>query len=97
VSERTYRRLTRNAAFAVVHGVVVLVSLSGLSGTFAGPLVFFASVPLMLAWGTFQADIAMNPELGDDGRVRWRVALFCLPWSMAVYWHRYVRSSQPSA
>lgn len=48
-------------------------------------------LPLLPAIGPFQAEVALNPVLDEDGRRRWRIALYVLPWSMTLYWQRYVR------
>ena len=44
-----------------------------------------------LAIGPYQADLALNVGLTEDERRWWRIALFLLPWSMALYWHQHVR------
>jgi len=83
--------MSRYAAFAVLHGMVVVVALTGLLGAASGLAVLVASVPLLLAWGAFQADVAVNPRFDETARYRWRIVLWVLPWSMAVYWQLHVR------
>jgi hypothetical protein len=83
--------LARYAVFSTVHAVVVLGALFGVLGPHDWLVVLIASVPLLFAWGAFQADVAMNPVLDERDRNRWRILLWLLPWSMAAYWHRYVR------
>ncbi len=36
----------------------------------------------------------MNPALDEVDRNRWRIAVWCLPWSMTAYWHRHVRERE---
>jgi hypothetical protein len=91
VSDRAYRRLTRYAAFATVHGLAVLAVVLGAGGEFAGLVVLAVSLPLVWAWGQYQADVQLNPLLDDGGRNLWRVAIWCVPWSMPLYWQRHVR------
>lgn len=84
-------RLARYAVFATVHAVVFLAALLGVFAPYGGLVVLIASAPLLFAWGAFQADVAMNPLFDESNRNRWRILLWMLPWSMAVYWHRFVR------
>jgi len=46
---------------------------------------------LLPAIGPFQAEVALNAVLDEAERRRWRIALYVVPWSMTLYWHRYVR------
>ena len=92
MTERTYRRLTRFAAYAVVHLALGVLLLAGPLPQDIGWLVFIVvTIPLISAWGPSQADVAMNPALGEGTRTRWRIALWCVPLSMTLYWHGYVR------
>jgi hypothetical protein len=93
VDARSYQRLTRYAAFTAVHAVVVLVlAWRGPDLADAGTVVLAgASLPLAWAWGSFQADVALNPLLDERERSRWRIVLACVPWSIAIYWLREVR------
>ena len=91
MSEATYSRLKRYAAFSVGHAVVVVAALAGLAGPQPGLVVLVTSIPLLFAWGPFQADIALNPALDVAAQTRWRVLVWCLPWSMALYWQLYIR------
>jgi hypothetical protein len=89
VSDRSYRRLTRFAALSVVDlvALAVAVALPGWGG--AGvTLVWLLLLP---AIGPFQAEVALNATFDEDDRRRWRIALYVVPWSMTLYWHRYVR------
>jgi hypothetical protein len=61
-------------------------------GPVAEAAVIALAVPLVLSLGYVQADIALNPELDEVSRTRWRVAVWCLPWAVAVYWFAHVRS-----
>ena len=83
-------RMARYAYFSIAHGAIVLGALSGVMGSSAALVVLVVSLPLFFAWGLYQADVAMNPELDETSRSRWRMALWILPWSMALYWHWYV-------
>jgi len=94
LTRATHRRLTRYALYAAVHGAMVVIALTGVLGTIGGVVVLVAFLPLLLAWGTFQADIALNPALDEVDRTRWRIALWCLPWSMTAYWYRHVRAGE---
>ena len=91
MTDTAYSRMRRYAVLSALHLVVVAAALAGLAGPNAGLVVLATSVPLLLAWGPFHADIAMNPALDDVARTRWRVLVWCLPWSMAAYWHLYIR------
>ena len=68
-------------------------TLSGASSDYALAALLVVSVPVCLAWGPYQAVVAMNPDFEDRDRRRWRIMLVCIPGSMAVYWHRHVRES----
>ena len=86
-------RLTRYAAFSLFQLIVVLVVVAApVASEIAGTVVLAASVPVALAWGHVQADVAMNPLLDDVARNRWRIAVWCVPGSVALYWLLYVRS-----
>ena len=90
VSDRSYTRLTRLAIFAVADLVVILVALA-LPGPVAVAFVLIASLAIYVGIGPFQADLALNSALDETERQRWRIALYVVPWAMALYWHRYVR------
>lgn len=90
MADRTYTRLTWLAGFAVLDLAVTLVALA-LPGGLELLIVFAASIPIYLAIGPYQADLALNDSLDAVERQRWRIALYLVPWSMALYWHRYVR------
>jgi hypothetical protein len=36
-------------------------------------------------------ELACSSSRARIERRRWRIALYVVPWSMTVYWHRYVR------
>ena len=85
-------RLARAAAFSLFQVLMVLaVVLGPLDAGLAGLVVLAASVPVALTWGHVQADVAMNPLLDEVERNRWRIATWCVPGSIALYWLRYVR------
>jgi hypothetical protein len=90
VPDRTYTRLTRLALFAVVDLAVILVALA-LPGFVAWAFVAVASLAIYIGIGPYQADLALNASLDEVERRRWRIALYLVPWAMALYWHRYVR------
>jgi hypothetical protein len=90
VAESTYTRLTHLAVFAVVNLAAILVGLA-LSGPVAVALLLLASLAIYVAIGPFQADVALNESLDEAERRRWRIALWIVPWAVALYWHRYVR------
>jgi hypothetical protein len=89
VSDRSYRRLTRFAALSVAD-LVALAVAAALPG-WGGAGLILVWLLLLPAIGPFQAEVALNPALDEDDRRRWRIALYVLPWSMTLYWHRYVR------
>lgn len=96
MSDAWYSRMARYAAFSAAHGVVVVAALSGVIGENAGLIVLIASVPLFFAWGHFQADVATNPTLDSTQRQRWRIVLWCFPWSATAYWYSQVRPRRPN-
>jgi hypothetical protein len=87
--DRRLRRAAACSGLQLVSGVLVL-----LAGPVAGPAAVGFVVATLLsfgAWGAFQAELALNPELDDRDRARWRMALACVPGAMALYWRRHVR------
>lgn len=88
---RLERRLRRYAIFAAVHAVLMIVFLVGPLPGWAGVVVVLASIPFLFAWGHFHVDLIRNGALDEATRLRWRSAFYLLPWSMALYWLRYVR------
>ena len=92
VSDRSYRRLTRLAALAVVSMALAFAAAVLPLPAYGGLILFaIASVPVYLAIGPYQADLAFNDALGEEERRWWRIALFLLPWTMTLYWRWYVR------
>jgi hypothetical protein len=92
--DRSYRRrLARYAVCSSVQVLVVVAIVLGGAGfaAYGVAALLLVSLPLLWAWGAFQAEVAMNPYLDDVERARWRILLACLPGSMAVYWYRHVR------
>ena len=88
-------RLTRYALFSLFQLIVVLaVVLGPVPAEVGGLAVLAASVPVALAWGHVQADVALNPLLDDGARSRWRIAIWCVPGAVALYWLRHVRPRQ---
>jgi hypothetical protein len=87
---RSYRSLTFYAGFAVVHLAVVLL-LAGLAPHVSALAGLAAALPLLLAWGPYQAHLMFNPDLDELERRRWRIAMWLLPWVIALYWRRHVR------
>jgi hypothetical protein len=89
MSDRSYRRLTRYAVFAAVSIPLALI----LRLTYGWGAVFVLDLlPVwFLAIGPYQADLALNVGLTEDERRQWRITLFLLPWSMALYWRLHVR------
>ena len=90
VTDRVYTRLTRLAYFAIVNLVAVLIAVA-LPGIVALGFVLLSSVAIYVAIGPFQADVALNESLDEAERRRWRIALYLVPWAVALYWHCYVR------
>jgi hypothetical protein len=87
MSVQTSRRLGRYAAISLLSLPVCGAAL--LFG--AGMVTLAVSVPFLLAWGPYQAEIAVNPVFDDTDRRRWRIALYVLPWLLTLYWYRHVR------
>jgi hypothetical protein len=73
-----------------VNLVAVLIAVA-LPGIVALGFVLLSSVAIYVAIGPFRADVALNESLDEDERRRWRIALWVVPWAVALYWHRYVR------
>jgi hypothetical protein len=97
MSDRSYRRLTRYAGFAAVSVPSLLIAKLSPVPNYGAALVLLITLPaLYLAIGPYQADVALNRDLDETARRWWRIVLFLLPWSMALYWHRYVRRERPS-
>lgn len=93
MSHRSYLRFRRYAVFSLLQLIgVVLVGVTGLESGYAAAVVLVVSLPVLWAWGAFQADVAINASFEDSDRRRWRVLLACLPGSMALYWHRHIRA-----
>lgn len=92
--DRFYRRLRRYAGFSVAQVLaVVALTISGLPSEYALVALLIVLAPALWAWGPYQAVVAMNPDFEERDRRRWRILLFCIPGSMAVYWHRHIRDS----
>ena len=85
------RRLRRYAIWAAAHAVIVVVVLAAPGSAWSATIVFAAALPFIFAWGHFHVDLIRNGVLDDAARWRWRILFWLLPWSMAVYWFRYVR------
>jgi hypothetical protein len=88
--DQTSRRLGRYALISILSLAAYLAALP-LGVARSGLALLVASIPFILAWGPYQAEVALNPDFDDVDRRRWRIALYVLPWSMALYWYRYVR------
>ena len=85
-------RLGRYAALTPTHTVVLVLWVVGiLPGVAAAAVVVALAVPLLLSWGAYQADLAVNEGLGPRDRRRWTIAFYVLPPSMALYWLWWVR------
>ena len=92
MSVRSYRRLTRYTLLAALSLPILLIAIAGpLPDYVALVLVLVTWLPFYPAIGPYQADVALNSELDETSRRWWRIALFLLPWSMALYWRRHVR------
>ena len=92
MTAQAYKRMTRYAGFSLVQVVIVAaVVLAGVEAGLVGVIVLATAVPLVWAWGLYQADVALNPLLDEAGRTQWRMAVWFVPGSMALYWWRHVR------
>jgi hypothetical protein len=86
------RRFRRYAIVSAVQlAVFVAVAVMRADGTIALALGVAVSLPALWAWGQVHADIALNPDLDEAERVRWRIGLACVPGAIAAYWFLYVR------
>lgn len=94
MTQDTHDRLARYAIFSALHGVVFVAAMAGLWGNGAYWMLLVASLPLLWACGAFHGDLAMNEQVDEAERSRWRIALWFMPWSMTLYWYRYVRPRQ---
>ncbi len=54
-------------------------------------LIVLAAAAAFWSWGHAQAHVALNPDLDEAERQRWRVVLACVPGGLAAYWFLYVR------
>jgi hypothetical protein len=96
MSVRSYRRLTRFAAFALAHWLIVLGAIAGAPGDDVFT-VSVASLPLIWGLGHYLADVQLNVALDGALRERWWIALWVAPWSMALYWLWHVRTRRAFA
>ena len=88
---RYERRLQRYAFLTLpLCGIVVLLAAGAVPAN-GGSTVLLAALPLLWAWGPYQADLALNTGLDETERRRWRIAFYLVPPSMALYWLRHVR------
>ena len=91
--ERSYPRLAVYAALALLHAAVVAaLVVAPVEPAATGWIVLITSVPLLLAWGPFQADVAFNASLDERSRARWRIAIYLAPWVVAAYWLVHIRT-----
>ncbi len=92
MTRKRYRRLTRSAAVATLHALILPTAVVGLIDGWPVELVL-AVVGLFYIWaaGQYQADLNFNPALDDDDRVRWRIVLVLVPYAITVYWLLHVR------
>ncbi len=85
-------RLARAAAFSLLQLLAVVAVVFGpVAASVAGLVVLAASLPVVFTWGHVQADVAMNGALDEVERNRWRIAVWCVPGAVALYWLRHVR------
>ena len=88
-------RLERYALFSLFQlFAVVAVVLGPVPAETAGLVVLIASVPVALGWGHVHAHLAFNEQVEEPRRTWWRVAIWCVPGAVAVYWLLYVRPSR---
>ena len=92
MTRKRHRRLTRYAAVATLHGLILLTALAGLLDGWPVELVLVV-VGLFYIWaaGQYQADLNFNPALDDGDRMRWRIVLMLVPYAITVYWLLHVR------
>jgi hypothetical protein len=91
VPGRLHAKLTRYALFSGLQACVVVAVLLGDFGAAGVVVVMLTSLPLTFAWGPFHADLAMNERIDERSLIRWRIALWLVPWTMTLYWYQYVR------
>jgi len=86
------RRLQRYAFLTLPLLALVVLFLAGALPAGAGPIaILLASIPLIWAWGPYQAHLGLNDTLDEIERQRWRIAFYLVPPSMALYWMLHVR------
>lgn len=86
------RRLQRYAFLTLPVVAIVVLLIFGALPAESGPIaVVLASLPLIWAWGPYQAHLGLNAGLDEVERQRWRVAFYLVPPSMALYWFLHVR------
>jgi hypothetical protein len=91
------RRLGFYAGFAAAHALVLLavVLAPGRPG-WAAAALGVSALPFLFAWGHYHVDLATNAGIREPERDRWRILFYLLPWSMALYWLRWVRPRRAS-
>lgn len=90
------RRLNFYAGLVAAHSLLVVGVLTGVIPDVGGTVVVVSAVALLLAFGPYQADVALNGDLDEVSRSRWRIGLYCFPWATVAYWATYVRPRQES-
>jgi hypothetical protein len=86
MSRERYRKLTR---WAVVSAITL--PLLVVSAAWAGGVALLLLLLWLGAWGQYQADVTLNPNLDEVGRTRWRIGLWVTPFAIVVYWLRHIR------
>ncbi|MFL5846678.1 MAG: hypothetical protein ACJ762_18500 [Solirubrobacteraceae bacterium] len=87
------RRMQRYAVLTASGSALVVLLLAGvLPDRVAAVAILLAALPVILAWGPYQAHLALNANLDEVERSRWRIAFYLLWPSMAIYWVHHVRA-----
>jgi hypothetical protein len=87
-------KLQRYAAFTLAYSVLlVLLVVRILPEALGLVLALVFALPLLWAWGAYQAHLELNDAVDDGERQLWRVGFYLVPPAMAAYWWMYVRGA----
>jgi hypothetical protein len=77
-----------------VQAVVVIAAFAGAPSSVAGAVLVVSVLLSFWGWGHMQAELALNPDLDEARRARWRMLLACVPGAIALYWLLHVRPDE---
>lgn len=68
----------------------MVLALASLPDAVWGVLILLIAAGVLFALGPIHAHIALNRDLDEAERIRWRVLVWTVPGAVAFYWHLYV-------